>query len=77
MSLTLSETKGLKIPSSSLVKKEVYKIPKSFLVNGGNSSKKEQVNIMKTNKKGEKVLTQAAVNVYKSDEDYVYVYSAI
>ena len=31
---------------------------------------------MKTNKKGEKVLTQAAVNVYKSDEDYVYVYSA-
>ena len=76
VSLTLSETKGLKIPSSSLVKKEVYKIPKSFLVNGGNSSKKEQVNIMKTNKKGEKVLTQAAVNVYKSDEDYVYVYSA-
>ena len=72
----MSETKGLKIPSSSLVKKEVYKIPKSFLVNGGNSSKKEQVNIMKTNKKGEKVLTQAAVNVYKSDEDYVYVYSA-
>ena len=76
VSLTLSETKGLKIPSSSLVKKEVHKIPKSFLVNGGNSSKKEQVNIMKTNKKGEKVLTQAAVNVYKSDEDYVYVYSA-
>ena len=37
VSLTLSETKGLKIPSSSLVKKEVYKIPKSFLVNGGNS----------------------------------------
>lgn len=34
VSLTLSETKGLKIPSSSLVKKEVYKIPKSFLVNG-------------------------------------------
>ena len=32
---------------------------------------------MKTNKKGEKVLTQAAVNVYKSDEDYVYVLSLI
>lgn len=75
VSLTLSETKGLKIPSSSLVKKEVYKIPKSFLVNGSNSSKKEQVNIMKTNKKGEKVLTQTAVDVYKTDDDYAYVCS--
>ena len=76
VSLTLSETEGLKIPSSSLVKKEVYKIPKSFLVNGGNSSKKEQVNIMKTNKKGEKVLTQTSVDVYKTDEEYVYVSSS-
>ena len=75
VSLTLSETEGLKIPSSSLVKKEVYKIPKSFLANGGNSSKKEQVNIMKTNKKGEKVLTQTSVDVYKTDEEYVYVSS--
>lgn len=75
VSLTLSETKGLKIPSSSLVKKEVYKLPKSFLVNGSNSSKKEQVNIMKTNKKGEKVLEQTAVDVYKTDDDYAYVCS--
>lgn len=76
VSLTLSETEGLKIPSSSLVKKDVYKIPKSFLVNGSNSSKKEQVNIMKTNKKGEKILTQTSVDVYKTDDAYAYVSSA-
>lgn len=75
VSLILSETKGLKIPSSSLVKKEVYKIPNSFLVNGGNSSKKNQINIMKTNKKGEKVLTQTTVTIYKTDEKYAYVSS--
>lgn len=75
VSMVLSETKGLKIPSSSLVKKEVYKIPNSFLVNGGNSSKKNQINIMKTNKKGEKVLTQTTVTIYKTDEKYAYVSS--
>lgn len=75
VSLVLSETRGLKIPSSSLVKKEVYKIPNSFLVNGGNSSKKNQINIMKTNKKGEKVLTQTTVSIYKTDEKYAYVSS--
>lgn len=75
VTLTLSETEGLKIPSSSLVKKNVYKIPKSFLVNGGNSSKQNQVNIMNTNKKGEKVLTQTTVDIYKTDEKYAYVSS--
>ncbi|MFR9000405.1 MAG: hypothetical protein ACLVIY_08390 [Anaerobutyricum soehngenii] len=36
---------------------------------GGNSCRKEtSSNIMKTNKKGEKVLTQAAANVYKTDD---------
>lgn len=75
VTLTLSETKGLKIPSSSLVKKDVYQIPTSFLVNGGNSAKKNQVNIMSTNKKGEKILTQTTVNVYKTDEKYAYVFS--
>lgn len=75
VSLILSETQGLKIPSSSLVKKDVYEIPSSFLVNGGNSKKKNQVNIMKTNKKGEKVLTQTTVKIYKTDDKYAYVSS--
>nr|WP_296191415.1 HlyD family efflux transporter periplasmic adaptor subunit [uncultured Anaerobutyricum sp.] len=75
VTLTLSETEGLKIPSSSLVKKNVYKIPKSFLVNGGNSSKKNQINIMNTNKKGERVLSQTTVDIYKTDEKYAYVSS--
>lgn len=75
VSLTLSETDGLKIPSSSLVKKKVYRIPKSFLVNGGNSSEKDQINIMETNKKGEKVLRQTSATVYKTNNKYAYVIS--
>ena len=75
VSLTLSETNGLKIPSSSLVKKSVYRIPKSFLVHGGNSAEKDQLNIMETNKKGEKVLRQTSAIVYKTNDKYAYVVS--
>ena len=75
ITLTLSETKGLKIPSSSLVKKDVYQIPNGFITNGGNSSKKNQINVMNTNKKGEKILTQITVDIYKTDEKYAYVFS--
>ncbi|MDO5146274.1 MAG: HlyD family efflux transporter periplasmic adaptor subunit [Eubacteriales bacterium] len=73
--LLLSETEGLKIPTSALVKKEVYKIPSSYLTAGSNSSKKNQVNVLTKNKKGEEVLTQAKVSVYKTEGDNVLITS--
>ncbi|MCD8020616.1 MAG: hypothetical protein LUF92_13875 [Clostridiales bacterium] len=74
--LLLSETDGLKIPSSSLINKEVYKIPSEYLTQGSNSSEKNQVNVLTTNKKGEEVLTQVTVTRYRTEGDYVLVTSS-
>ena len=71
--ILLNETKGLKIPTSSIVEKEVYKIPVRFLTNGSDSESADQVNIMTVSKKGEKVLHQKKVTVYKTDEEFAYI----
>lgn len=74
--LQLSYTKGLKIPSSSIVEKEVFQIPKQMLAQGSNGSGNKQVNVMTINKKGEKKLHQETVKVYKTDEKNAYVSSS-
>lgn len=71
--LLLSETDGLKIPSSSLVTKQVYKIPKKYLTRGSNSGSSSQVNVLSTNKKGGKILTQVPVTVYRTEDIYVLI----
>ena len=73
--LILSETDGLKIPSSSLVTKQVYKIPQKYLTKGSNSSSSNQVNVLSTNKKGTKILTQVSVTVYRTEDIYALVSS--
>lgn len=73
--LLLSQTKGLKIPSSSLVSKEIYKIPKEMLTKGSDSSTKNQVNVLTTNKKGQKVLHQQSVTIYRTEDNMVYISS--
>ncbi len=66
--LVLSETEGLKIPTSSMVKKRVWEIPADLLTRGGNSSEEDQVNVV-TKKKNKTVLTQKKVKVYQLQED--------
>ena len=44
-------------------------------MHGGNSAEKDQLNIMETNKKGEKVLRQTSAIVYKTNDKYAYVVS--
>lgn len=73
--LLLSETEGLKIPSSSLVKKDVYKIPSYYLTAGSNSARKNQVNVLSVNKKGENILTQVSVKVYKTEGENILITS--
>ncbi len=75
VSLLLSETDGLKIPSSSLTEKKVYKIPVSYLNNGGNSGKKDQLNRLKTSSKKGQTLTQISVTVYKKNKKYAWVFA--
>ena len=71
--LLLSETKGLKIPTSSLVDKEVFRIPARFLTKGSGSDSYNQVNILTINSKGEKKLRQKTVSVYLREEDTVCI----
>lgn len=71
--LLLSETKGLKIPSSSIVEKDVYKIPARYLTRGSDSDSDNQINIMSVDKKGEKTLKQQPVTVYRRENEYVYI----
>ena len=75
VNLLLSETEGLQVPSSSLVEKEVYKIPADYLTRGSNSSTNNQVNVITENKKGEELLTQVTVTVYRTEGNNVLVSS--
>ena len=73
--LQLSETSGLQIPSSSLVKKNVYTIPAEYLTKGSNSSSNNQVNVLSENKDGEEILTQVTVTRYRTEGQNVLVSS--
>lgn len=71
--LLLSETKGLKIPTSALLDREVFRIPARFLTKGSDSDIRNQVNILTIDKKGEKKLRQKKVNVYQEEDGYVSI----
>ncbi len=74
--LILSSTKGLKIPSSSIVDKEVFQIPDYYLVRGSNSSSKDHVNLVTTDKDGKRIITQKNVKVYKNQDGIAWIYGA-
>lgn len=69
--LVLNEQNGLKIPNSSIVKKEFYTIPKEYFLQGGDSSDYgvmvEQIDKKKTNV----VFVQPAI--YFENDKYYYV----
>ena len=73
--LQLSETSGLQIPVSSLVQKDVYKIPAEYLTRGSNSSSDNQVNVLSNNKNGEEILTQVTVTKYRTEGENVLIAS--
>lgn len=73
--LQVSKTSGLQIPTSSLVKKDVYKIPADYLTKGSNSSEENQVNVLSENKDGEEILTQVTVTRYRTEGDNVLIAS--
>ena len=73
--LQLSETEGLQIPASSLVQKDVYKVPAEYLTKGSNSSDDNQVNVLSENKRGEEILTQVTVTRYRTEGNNVLITS--
>ena len=71
--LFMDEDDGLKIPVSSLVDKEVYKIPVSYLSAGGNQSNQNRINVQVRTDDGDITLKQVVPTIYKIDDDYCYV----
>lgn len=71
--LIQSDESGLKIPSSALVEKQVYRIPLSYLSAGSNQSNENRLNLQRTDDNGNKTIQQMQPKIYKTDEKYVYV----
>lgn len=71
--LFMDEDDGLKIPVSSLVDKEVYKIPVSYLSAGGNQNNQNRINVQVRTEDGDITLKQVVPTIYKIDDDYCYV----
>lgn len=76
--ILLVQGKGLKIPASSLVEKQAFRIPKDYLTEGGNTEKKDHVNVIYRNRKGEQRSKQISVKILKNkkDEDTVTIFSS-
>ena len=71
--LIQSDESGLKIPSSALVEKQVYRIPLSYLSAGSNQSNENRLNLQRTDDNGNKTIQQMQPKIYKTDEIYAYV----
>ena len=70
--LTDEET-GLKIPVSSIVEKDVYKIPTEYFTAGGNQNASNRINLQSKSEDGELTITQIAPTIYYSGEEYCLV----
>lgn len=67
------QNNGLKIPNTSITKKEVYKIPVDYLSTGSDSMEKIFFNVKILDEKGEVTIKQVAPDIYKTDKKYCYV----
>ena len=71
--ILMDQNNGLKIPNTSITKKEVYKIPIDYLSTGSNSTEKNLLNVKKLDDKGEVTIKQVKPDIYKKDDEYCYV----
>ncbi len=69
----MEEESGLKVPLSSIVEKEVYKVPVSFFSGGGNQSSTNRLNLQTKSEDGELTLKQIAPTIYETDEEYCLI----
>ena len=71
--LIQSDQSGLKIPSSALVEKQVYKIPLSYLSAGSNQSNENRINLQRLDDNGNQTIQQMQPKIYMTDEKYAYI----
>lgn len=69
--LALNAASGLKIPVSSIVEKEFYKVPNDFITEGGDSGSKGVV--MEDYTSGDLELNFVPTDIYLSDDTYSYI----
>lgn len=70
--LNLNQTKGFKIPNSSIFEIAFFKVPKEYLTQSGSSDGFLKV---KVNKKGNESIVFQSATVFDSDDDYYYIHS--
>ncbi|MGN0395244.1 MAG: HlyD family efflux transporter periplasmic adaptor subunit [Coprococcus sp.] len=68
-----SETKGLKIPNSAIVEKDVYIVPIEFLTAGSGSSNEQFFNQRILTETGDISVKQISPIIYFTDERFCYV----
>ena len=73
VSFSFSETKGLKIPNSSILTKQVYMIPKSYLTAGKGDTDEIYFNQKVMTDTGEITSKLISPTIYYTDDDYCYV----
>lgn len=71
--ILMDQNSGLKIPNTSITKKDVYKISLDYLSNGSNSNEKNLLNVKKLDDNGEITIKQVKPDIYKKDDNYCYV----
>lgn len=75
--IIMEEERGLKIPISSIVEKEVYKIPKGFFTGGGNistgQSNNNRLNVKTKLEDGTDTLVQIVPNIFVVEDNFCLV----
>ena len=70
--LILEDETGLKIPKTAETTKEFYVIPKTYITQGGNSSK-DGILVQSTNEQGSKITEFRNVTIYFEEDEFVYL----
>lgn len=69
----MEQNSGLKIPNTSITKKTVYQIPKTWFSKGSDTTKETMLNRKVLDEKGEPSIEQIDPEILKRDDTYYYV----
>ncbi|MGN0243907.1 MAG: HlyD family efflux transporter periplasmic adaptor subunit [Lachnospiraceae bacterium] len=70
--LTIKSATGLKVPNTALIEKECYKVPTSFIINGGGVGY-AKFSVMLSDKNGKVTRQEISPSVYRIENDICYL----
>ncbi len=71
--IVMTKQEGLNIPNSSMIDKQVLKIPIGYLTSGSNSTYNIYFNVRTLDEEGNLSVTQVAPDIYYKDDSFCYV----